>query len=173
MRGCLSAFLSHTDATQQETIYATSLYTNTLTSDQAESFVNYWYTQGRQTTRNWYIQIDAHGGKNGAIPQVAADATSYAHRNFTFLYQFYDGVFGGSSYPSTGFAFLEGFVGNVTASMQPDEWGRYINYADSQLNRTAAERDYWGNNLPRLQRAKAMYDPDEVFYFPQSVQPAV
>jgi hypothetical protein len=142
-----------------------------LTQAQATAFVNYWYGQSGGSTGIWYVQIDAHGGKNGAVSNISTSATSYAHRNFLFLYQFYEAAFFGS-FPSSGFSYLQNFVGNVTATMKASDWGQYINYADSQLNQTTAQQRYWGDNLPRLQSLKALYDPQELFYYPQSVRPA-
>jgi hypothetical protein len=60
-------------------------------------------------SQDWYLIIDAHGGPTSAISQVSADATSYAHRNATLKYEFYDRVDSGS-YPSNGFSFLNGWV---------------------------------------------------------------
>jgi hypothetical protein len=46
-----------------------------------------------------------------------------------------------------------------------------INYADTELSRDEAQKLYYGNNLPRLQKLKAKYDPMELFYYPQSIKP--
>lgn len=113
-----------------------------------------------------------HGGKNSAITQTPSASTSYAHREKLFLYQFYDRVFRGP-YPANGFTFLQDFTSSITNSMNSSQWGMYINYADSQLSRMAAQEHYWGDNLPRLRRIKAALDPDDVFYYPQSIQPAL
>ena len=43
----------------------------------------------------------------------------------------------------------------------------YVNYADRTLTDYATA--YWGANLPRLRTIKELYDPDDVFSFPQSV----
>ena len=95
----------------------------------------------------------------------------YAHRDKLFLIQFYDQTFFGD-YPSNGFSFLDNFVANVTAPLPSSDWGMYINYADTSINRTTAEQMYWGSSLPRLQTIKAAFDPTELFYYPQSISPA-
>jgi hypothetical protein len=47
----------------------------------------------------------------------------------------------------------------------------YINYLDTELSRDMAQKLYYGSSLPRLQKLKAKYDPTELFYYPQSIQP--
>lgn len=64
------------------------------------------------TPQSWYLIIDLHGGPSSAVSAIGANATSYAHRNALLKYEFYDSVFGGS-YPSDGFAFLNGWVDTI------------------------------------------------------------
>jgi hypothetical protein len=153
-----------------------------LTEPQIQSFLAYFITNatafsqewtfGTGTTkRAWYCQVDLHGGKNSAIAKVPKGATAYAHRDKLLLYQFADIVLAGT-YPSTGFSFLKGFLGSITQGLREEEWGMYINYADTQLNQETAQRNYWRGNLGRLRQIKAAVDPDEVFYNTQSVRPA-
>lgn len=126
---------------------------------------------GKKQKRDWYVQVDVHGGKNSAIPTVSTDSTSYAHRDYLFMYQFYDRVDRGA-YPDDGFPFLQSFVGNLTSSMGEGEWGQYINYPDSQLDQKTAQKNYWGGHLARLQGIKAELDPKDVFHYPQGILPA-
>ena len=157
---------------QQETIYAKSLELKGLNGTAATNFVNYWFDVAKKvSTRSWYFQLDFHGGKTSAIANATrAASSSYAHRDKLFLIQFYDRQYSGA-YPSNGYSFLDGWVANVTAALTPADWGMYINYADSSLNRTTAQNVYYGASLPRLQRIKAAVDPKELFYYPQSIQP--
>jgi hypothetical protein len=142
-----------------------------LNGTSATNFGNYWFTAGPKNTRGWWFQLDLHGGKYSAVTNGNFDTSSYAHRDSLFLIQFYDQTFFGS-YPSTGFSFLDQFVGNITAPLPQSDWGMYINYADSNLNQTFAQQVYWGNNVPRLQALKATYDPDQLFYYPLGITPA-
>lgn len=141
-----------------------------LNGTSAKSFVDYWYNVGPTNRRNWWFQLDLHGGAYSGVTNGDFSASSYAHRDKLYLIQFYDSIFGGS-FPSNGFSFLDNFVSNVTASLPSSDWGMYINYADSRLDQTTAGQVYYGKNLERLQRLKAAYDPDELFSSPQSIRP--
>ncbi|KAK2770659.1 glucooligosaccharide oxidase [Colletotrichum kahawae] len=157
---------------RQENFYANSLYTDKLSDDQIESFVNYWYSAGKALKRDWWIQVDLHGGKNSAIAAIPANSSAYAHRDKLLLYQFYDRVDLSATYPKDGFSFLQGFIANTTVGMESETHGMYFNYPDSNMGQDEAQMRYWGDNLARLQEIKAAVDPTEVFYFPQSVRPA-
>jgi hypothetical protein len=122
------------------------------------------------TSRGWWFQLDMHGGAQSAISAVSAEATSYAHRDKLYIIQFYDRIPEGE-FPADGTRFLNGWVDAVTAPLKDGDWGMYINYADPTLDREAAQRLYYGGNLRRLQRLKAKFDPEERFYYPQSIRP--
>jgi hypothetical protein len=141
-----------------------------LNGTSAQNFVNYWFKTGPTNTRSWWFQLDLHGGAHSAVTNGNFSLSSYAHRDKLFLIQFYDQTFFGN-YPSNGFPFLDNWVANTTQPLTSSDWGMYINYADSNLNRTEAQQAYWGSSLPRLQSIKAAVDPSELFYYPQSVNP--
>ncbi|KAI1852733.1 hypothetical protein JX266_002274 [Neoarthrinium moseri] len=155
----------------QETIYSKSLELTGLNGTAAKDFVNYWFDTAKNLkTRSWYFQLDAHGGKNSAITNGNHASSSYAHRDKLYLIQFYDRQYSGA-YPATGYSFLDNWVANTTSSLAKADWGMYINYADSSLSRATAQQVYYGTSLPRLQRIKAALDPQELFFYPQSIQP--
>ncbi|KAK5741293.1 hypothetical protein LTR17_003999 [Elasticomyces elasticus] len=135
----------------QQTFYAKSLMLKSLNGTSAEKFADYWYKEAPSNDRAWWFQLDLHGGKYST---------------------FYDQSFFGD-YPSDGFDFLDDWVSQTTASLPKSDWGMYISYADSSLNQTYAQDVYWGENVPRLQSIKAAVDPEEVFYYPQSIKPVV
>ena len=114
--------------------------------------------------------MDVHGGRNSAVSRVSNDETAYAHRDKLFLIQFYDRVFNGG-YPNNGFDFLNNWVDTIIDPLDDSDWGMYINYADSELDRSDAQKLYWGDNLQRLQDFKAAADPGELFYYPLSIEP--
>jgi FAD/FMN-containing dehydrogenase len=158
----------------QENFYAKSLVLKTLSGEAAENFINYWLDEASQVTeRFWFFQLDIHGGAHSAISQVPQDATSYAHRDKLFLIQFYDRLDNNSAdwQEPEWFGFLDGWVDAVTESLPGSDWGAYANYVDANFDREEAQRLYYGSHLRRLQRLKSRYDPDELFYYPQSIEP--
>ncbi|KAK1985700.1 FAD binding domain-containing protein [Colletotrichum cereale] len=156
----------------QENFHSSSLYTDKLSDAQVESFVNYWYTVGKSMRRYWWIQVDLHGGRNSAISQIAASSSAYAYRGKLLLYQFYDLVAVSATYPKDGFSFLDKFIANTTVGMKQADRGMYFSYPDANMGQDQAQAEYWGPNVARLQEIKRKVDPEEVFYFPQSVRPA-
>lgn len=157
---------------QHETFYSTSLYTNALNDAQLQNFVTYWIKQAKTNKRDWYVQIDLHGGNNSAVSAPAVDSTSYAHRDYLLMYLMYDRVDNGAAYPADGRSLMENFAGNTTQGMAPGDWGMYVNYPDSGLDQASAQANYWGGHLARLQAIKKQVDPGDLFHYPQGVVPA-
>ncbi|RYP02472.1 hypothetical protein DL765_010738 [Monosporascus sp. GIB2] len=154
----------------EESFYAKSLQLTGLNGTAAQNFVDYWFDIARSVDRIWYFQLDMHGGQHSGVSKLNVDTTSYAHRDKLYLIQFYDREISGN-YPERGFSFLDDWVSKTTAPLSPSDWGMYINYADTSLNRTTAQHVYWGKNLARLQTLKAKFDPEELFYYPSSISP--
>lgn len=99
------------------------------------------------------VMFDSLGG---AVARVAPDATAFPHRQALATVQVYAGGTDRRPVAEVQSA-LAGLVGR----------GAYVNYIDP------AQRDwgqaYYGTNLERLQAAARRFDPDRVFYFPQSL----
>lgn len=154
--------------------YATSLTLKDLSGDTLTSFVRYWHRDAvALSTNGWFVQLDIHGGVNSAVSAIPNSATAYAHRDKTFLIQFYHFADNDNPYsPTSGIVMLKQWVKATTATLQEDDYGMYINYSDSQLDRETAQKLYWAGNLERLRLIKKRYDPDELFYYPQSIEPA-
>ncbi|KPM34204.1 hypothetical protein AK830_g12369 [Neonectria ditissima] len=157
---------------QHSTFYKTSLMTHALSDEQITSFATALFDNiaDASARHSWYVLLDLHGGDNSAVAAVAPSATAYVHRDKLLLYQFSDRGADGE-YPDEGFALLKGFRESVTGSMADGEWGMYANYVDAELDAQTAQELYWGGNLARLKRLKAVLDPDEVFWNPQGVRP--
>lgn len=159
------------DKAQHETFYAKSLTLAGLNGKSAKDFVNYWFGPASKVSRNWWFQLDLHGGKNAYISSADPSLTSYAHRDKLYIIQLYDRIFFGN-YPADGYSFLDNWVSNTTSSLTEDQWGMYVNYADARMDRDTAQKVYWRKNLPKLQSIKAKFDPNELFYYPISIKPA-
>ncbi|KAK3686117.1 hypothetical protein B0T22DRAFT_430321 [Podospora appendiculata] len=156
-----------------ETFYSSSLYTNALNETQLAAFVSYWFKSAKANKRDWYVQIDLHGGNSSAVTAPDTHSTAYAHRDFLYMFLFYDRVDKGGAFPADGFATIQNFVTNITAGIGgPANWGQYINYPDPRMDQAAAQASYWGQHLPRLQAIKKAVDPDDVFHYPQGILPA-
>ena len=102
---------------------------------------------------------------------VPVDATAYPHRDKLLLWQFYDSVSAGTTYPANGFSLLQDLQASITSTMAAGSWGRYANYPDSQVPGDKAAEQYYGINLPRLRAIKSTVDAADVFYDPQGVKP--
>lgn len=154
--------------------YATSLTLKDLRGETLIAFVRYWHRHAVALgTSGWFVQLDIHGGVNSAVTAVPNSATAYAHRDKTFLIQFYHFADNDATYyPTGGVDLLKQWVEVTTATLQEGDYGMYVNYSDSQLDRTTAQRLYWAGNLERLRLIKKKYDPAELFYYPQSIEPA-
>lgn len=103
---------------------------------------------------------------SGAYTRVAADATSFPHRDARFLLKP-----GAVLAPTVDPAPARDWLAEVWESVHPyGTGGAYVNFPDPEL--ADAERAYHGQNLERLLRVKEAYDPHGVFRFPQSLSPA-
>ncbi|OHF01593.1 FAD binding domain-containing protein [Colletotrichum orchidophilum] len=150
-----------------DTFYASSLITKTVSNVGFSAFVDYYQNTAKSTNTDWFVLIDVHGGKTKTA-QVANSATAYAHRDKVFMWQFYDSS-GFSTYPKSGYKFLGNWMLSVTDTMAKSDWGRYVNYADSQLSNADAQDQYYRDNLGRLKTIKAKLDPKGLFTYPQGV----
>ncbi|KND86277.1 Cannabidiolic acid synthase [Tolypocladium ophioglossoides CBS 100239] len=114
----------------------------------------------------WFIIFNSEGG---AMADTPANATAYPHRDKVMMYQSY--VVGFPSLPAKSMAFAEGVHSRIQQGA-PAANTSYAGYIDRELGRREAQRFYWGDKLPQLQRVKKAWDPWNVFHNPQSVDPA-
>ncbi|CAG5149881.1 uncharacterized protein ALTATR162_LOCUS2478 [Alternaria atra] len=154
-----------------ENFYAKSLMPEYLTPTAMTALADYYFTTARSIRgRSWYLLIDMHGGQGSAISSVPADATSYSHRKAVFKMQFNDRIFPDSAtFKPEMMEFLNGWVEAIEKASKGEEFGMYINYADTNLTKTEAHSRYWGEHYERLVGIKGVYDPNKVFEGPQLV----
>ncbi|KAL1799930.1 hypothetical protein ACET3X_000272 [Alternaria dauci] len=154
-----------------ENFYAKSLMPEYLSPAAMTALADYYFTTARSIRgRSWYLLIDMHGGEGSAITSVPADSTSYSHRKAVFKMQFNDRIFPDSAtFEPEMMGFLNGWVEAIEEASGGEEFGMYINYADTNLSKTEAHSRYWGEHYARLARIKGVYDPDKVFEGPQLV----
>jgi FAD/FMN-containing dehydrogenase len=109
------------------------------------------------------ILLDSYGG---AINRVAPAATAFVHRTARFAIQYL------TYYPSDAERpAARAWLDRAWSPLRPYVSGEaYQNYADPDL--AGWEQAYYGANYARLRRAKADYDPDGLFRFPQGIRPA-
>ena len=110
------------------------------------------------------VIVDALGG---AVSRVAPDATAFPHRGAFAVAQFiasWDPA-APQATVDANFAWLRLAHSSVRGAAGG---GAYANYADPELSDWP--QAYYGANYARLQRVKAMYDPGEVFTFPQAIR---
>jgi hypothetical protein len=154
-----------------ENFYAKSLMPDYLSPAAITALADYYFTTARSVRgRSWYLLIDMHGGEGSAISSVPDNETSYSHRKAVFKMQFNDRIFPDSAtYTPKMMEFLNGWVGAVEKASKGEEFGMYINYADTNLTNAKAHSRYWGDHYERLVRIKGVYDPKKVFEGPQLV----
>lgn len=107
------------------------------------------------------LALNAYGG---AIAQVPTDATAFFHRRALFSMQ-YQSYWFEKDQAEQNIDWIESF----RTSMLPYTRGAYCNYCDRMIADWPTA--YYGDNLPRLQEVKRMYDPENLFHFPQSIPP--
>lgn len=109
------------------------------------------------------VAFDSWGG---AINRVAPGATAFVHRQALASAQF-AADFGPSPVAPdlvSAQRWLETWYAQVVPHMSNQA---YQNYIDPQLAQWA--QAYYGSNLPRLQRVKVQWDPDDLWRFPQGI----
>ena len=113
------------------------------------------------------IAFDALGG---AVNRLHPQVTAFVHRTALFGAQYYTGW----TWPGTA-AGRSGQYKWITAyhnSMRPFASGQsYQNYPDPSL--VNWRQAYYGVNYNRLSQIKGIYDPHNLFRFPQAVTPTV
>ncbi|MCF6733838.1 FAD-binding oxidoreductase [Blastococcus sp. KM273129] len=102
---------------------------------------------------------------DGAVHDVAADATAFGHRDASFA-----PVIAGMWPDPADNERNTAWVRDYHAAIAPhSEAGGYVNFASAD-DQVRADANY-GANHPRLREVKRRYDPDNVFRLNQNIQP--
>ncbi|KAF9037140.1 glucooligosaccharide oxidase [Panaeolus papilionaceus] len=161
---------------EPNTFYAKSLMTPQevpMEEGAVRSWMKYLGDEGFEANTVWYIEIEMYGGPSSKINQIPLDTTSFGRRNTLFTIQFYTSSMDGAPpFPKEGFGLLDDMV-DIIVKNSPSGWdyGTYANYIDDRLDNW--QHLYYGSHYPRLQRLKSTYDPNDMFQFPNSVEPWV
>jgi hypothetical protein len=129
------------------------------------------------------LQVDSYGGK---INDVKPEATAVWQRHSIMKLQYqtyWQEKDSGPDSDDPHISWIRDFYCDMYAASggipdpqrAPNVEGCYINYPDADLNdhgRETALRLYYGDNLPRLMRAKRDWDPGNYFQHRQSILPA-
>jgi len=122
-------------------------------------------------------------GYGGEVRSVAPGDTAIAQRDVV-MKAVYETVWAGESEDAANLAWVRALyrdvyaaTGGVPVPGEVDD-GSYINYPDADLadpawntSGVSAQRLYYKDNYPRLQRVKARYDPRNVFRHALSIDP--
>jgi FAD/FMN-containing dehydrogenase len=100
----------------------------------------------------------------GAIERYAPEETAYFHRK-AILAQEYNTVWSHSFEEQRNIRWIK----ELRNAMSPYTFGDYVNWPDLQIKDWPIS--YYGTNFHRLRKVKTMYDPFDIFHFPQSIPP--
>jgi hypothetical protein len=100
---------------------------------------------------------------DGAVNDLAPDATAFVHRGTTRFVSQYQARWRGDRF-AANLAWADGLY----EAIAPFRSGMaYQGYIDTDLPNW--QEAYYGANLPRLRQVKSKYDPDDFFRFPRSI----
>ena len=101
-------------------------------------------------------------GVGGAVSDVSPQESAYYYRDAIFILGF-QSVWEESKYAPTNRQWVEERFKILSTYTE----GSFINFPIAQQN---YEKQYYGENLPRLKLVKAKYDPDNFFNFEQGIK---
>ena len=134
-------------------------------------FIYRHYTEVELKEMLHLIEVRAEGslytaitfyGVGGAVSDVSPQESAYYYRDAIFILGF-QSVWEESKYAPTNRQWVEERFKILSTYTE----GSFINFPIAQQN---YEKQYYGENLPRLKLVKAKYDPDNFFNFEQGIK---
>jgi FAD/FMN-containing dehydrogenase len=101
----------------------------------------------------------------GAVKTAPPGGSAFAHRDALFYAEPGAGWNGDAITPGA-----QAWVAEFSQALRPYVSGAYVNVPNAGM--LDWENAYWGEHYARLREIKAKYDPDNVFRYEQSIQPA-
>ena len=109
------------------------------------------------------VQLDAYGG---AVARVPGDATAFHHRQGVLWNMQFQAYWHDPAEQDANIRWVEDF----RHALLPFTRGAYANYIDGGIQDW--ETRYYGGNFQKLTEVKRVWDPGNVFRYPQSIPPA-
>ena len=168
------------DGTDYDLDYMSVLEANRAVQDSHPDFEKYrsggrfiyrHYTEVELKEMLHLIEVRAEGslytaitfyGVGGAVSDVSPQESAYYYRDAIFILGF-QSVWEESKYAPTNRQWVEERFKILSTYTE----GSFINFPIAQQN---YEKQYYGENLPRLKLVKAKYDPDNFFNFEQGIK---
>ncbi|KAI1763681.1 putative glucooligosaccharide oxidase [Hypoxylon sp. FL1150] len=122
---------------------------------------------GRQIDH--WILIDLWGGADSQIAKKDMNFSAFAHRDTCWVAQIYGYTSGDKEHRESGIKYINSLADAMTRHLP--RFGAYANYSDSGFTREEAHKQYYGFSLhERLKRLKEIWDPEDVFSNPHSIE---
>ncbi|KDQ15115.1 hypothetical protein BOTBODRAFT_302343 [Botryobasidium botryosum FD-172 SS1] len=176
--------LSTSQPDTPDTFFAKSLITTTaLPQSTWASWSDFLFSSATNTDLNWFVEIDLYGG---AISRIGKDDTAFAHRDAIFTFQLYASSQNSQPpYPDDGIAFVDNMLASIDPNPQAactcyhtvysgrrcqrSSFQSDANYVDPTLTPEQWQTQYYDGHYQRLTQIKQIYDPNNIFSFPQSI----
>ncbi|KAG9005991.1 hypothetical protein FRB94_002140 [Tulasnella sp. JGI-2019a] len=146
-----------------DTFFAKSIMLNPQTAKSVDyaNWVGWMIENGASGPSTWWCNIDLYGGVTSDVPDFA---TAYSNRDDILNFQFY-GTSGANAFPGNGVSFMNNLVSNLQSNVVQ----AYPCYIDPTLTPNQWENQYYASNLAKLLAIKSVWDPSNIFRFPQSI----
>ncbi|WP_346887050.1 FAD-dependent oxidoreductase [Clostridium sp. UBA1056] len=103
-------------------------------------------------------------GLNGNVSKIKSNETAFVHRNSLYLLEI-ESIWTSNNYRNTNV----NWTNHIKKLLSTVGVGNYRGFTD--FNIIDWQKQYYGNNYPKLRRVKSKYDPLNIFKFPQSIEP--